>query len=86
MKLTAEQANMLHEIFNADIDKGMKEIYTEILNQISKAAKHLEMAYITNDEAKLLLDAGYKIYSIDGAEQYTRPIGFDYAREVRIEW
>ena len=87
MKLNAEQANILHEIFSSRVlDEGMKEVYSEILISIGKTRKWITMEHITNDEAKALLNAGYKIYSIDGHEQYNKPVDFTEDREVSIEW
>lgn len=85
MKLTADQARTLHEIFNSH-DAGMNEINSEIFTSISKGRKFIKMSHITNDEAKILLDGGFKIYSEDGHEQYTKPEGFTEEREVSVEW
>lgn len=86
MKITASEANTLHEILNSNNDAGVSEINREILTSISKGRKYIKMSHITNDEAKILLDGGYKIYSADGCEQYTKPIDFDEEREVDVRW
>ena len=87
MKLTAEQAKMLSRIIEAEeLEDGMKEIYVEILGAISRFESYIKMMHITDSEAKELLDYGYKIYSIDGAVQYTQAHGFNEEREVLIEW
>jgi len=87
MKLTAEQAKMLSRIIEAEeLEDGMKEIYGEILGAISRFENYIKMMYITDSEAKELLDYGYKIYSIDGAVRYNHPDGFNEDREVLIEW
>jgi len=86
MKLTAYRANILHKIFNTNSDAGMNEINAEILTSISKGRKFIKMSHITNDEAKILLEGGFKIYSADGHEQYMQPVDFTDDREVDIEW
>ena len=87
MELTAKQARMLNKILeNKNISAGMKEIYEEVLIAVLKEDHYIRMMHITDDEAKELLNNGYKIYSADGAVQYNHPNGFDENREVLIEW
>jgi hypothetical protein len=89
--ITADQARTLSGIREEaenmeDENTNMREIFEDMLRAILSGRKSFELEYLTNEEAKILLDGGFKIYSIDGTEQYTQPEGFTDKREVIIEW
>lgn len=85
MKLTADQARNLFDIFTSD-DPEPAKIYGEILLDTTKGRRRTKLTYLTKSEAQELLDNGFKVYTDDEATEFSRTDDFGDGREVWIEW
>ena len=86
LKLTAEQAKSITEVFQNNEETTMNSIYDMIMDSCMHRKRHVNVSFVTKTEAKELLDSGFRLYDADGTNQYTKPDAFTYDFEARIEW
>jgi hypothetical protein len=85
MKLTADQARNLFDIFTSD-DPEPAKIYGEILLDTTKGRRRTKLIYLTKAEAQELLNNGFKVYPKDEITEFSKTDDFGDGREVWIEW